>query len=572
MTGSFRRDIDNMQDDHPSIAASLEDFEHSDRDQRSPLFDMPSCHSGFRSDYSESESDQQGPWAPPAWTKASSGWFKNDKSRRETESGSRRSSPRYESADEGDLTLPANVPLPSSPEKGRSPRQSEEPYPEGDSDFAHTFGGAETSVAHVEEVAVRNDALTPVPENPGNFIRFALRAEVQHRTDPLEAAVGWLRARSDDIFKSRTSTFMAICVGFFAFSFWRALISTPVLGPAPDLVKVAGLAKSFEPLIHYSEHGIQQISDLQDTGIAVWDLGESMRTSNMTSSGIIVDELDDLSKNFKDLAHELTKFFAHVDLDVDGILLVISWAKRELATISAFPPGTMTSMFDNMHAMIARTGILENTDGLPSKVDNLITGIFGQPTTKRNKRVLHQTFNEFLSVLEESIVSELKHAQILFGLFEAIDRKFQNLQRATARENDKQEREEDELLSSLWSRLMGPNAYQLKKFEKNKKLLATVRGRTVHNKHVLTDHNTKLLQLKSNLEILRQKLVSPLVRRNDSSALTIEEQIAGLDGTYQYLSDVREQQKRRHMEAVYAAGSRHVGITADRDANGIDAP
>ena len=263
---------------------------------------------------------------------------------------------------------------------------------------------------------------------------------------------------------------------------------------------------------------------------------------------------------------------AQMVLIAHSVLIVIDWAKRELATVSAFPPSTMTSVFDNMHAMIARTGVLEDADGLPSKVDMMLTSLFGQPSTKRNRRVLHQTFSEFLSVLEESISGELKHAQLLFGLFEAIDGKFHNLQRATARENDKQERDEDELLSSLWSRLMGANAHKLKKFEKNKKLLATVRGRTIHNKHVLTDHSTKLLQLKSNLEILRQKLVSPLVRRNDSSALSIEEQIAGLDGTYQYLSEVREQQKRKHMERVYAAGSRHVGITSAREGNAIDGP
>ena len=168
------------------------------------------------------------------------------------------------------------------------------------------------------QITVRIGGPPIEPATNGTDIRFALRAEVQHRTEPFEAAFIWVRSKCDDIFKSRTSTFLAICVGFIAFSFFRALISTPVLGPAPDLVKVAGLAKSFEPLIHYSEHGVQQISDLQDTGIAVWDLGESMRTSNMTSSAIIVDELDDLSKNFNDLAHELTKFFAHVDLDVDG--------------------------------------------------------------------------------------------------------------------------------------------------------------------------------------------------------------------------------------------------------------
>ena len=47
------------------------------------------------------------------------------------------------------------------------------------------------------------------------------------------------------------------------------------------------------------------------------------------------------------------------------------------------------------------------------------------------------------------------------------------------------------------------------------------------------DYNGRLLQLKSNLEILRQRLVSPLVRSNDSSTLSVEEQIIGLDDTYQ---------------------------------------
>ena len=98
----------------------------------------------------------------------------------------------------------------------------------------------------------------------------------------------------------------------------KSLFSPVAPLPVPDLVKVAGLAKAFEPLIFYSENGIQQIGDLQATGVAVWDLGESVRSTNMTSAPIIVKELDDLSESLKTLAIELTKFFANVDGDVDG--------------------------------------------------------------------------------------------------------------------------------------------------------------------------------------------------------------------------------------------------------------
>src|ERR1051326_8612272 len=110
---------------------------------------------------------------------------------------------------------------------------------------------------------------------------------------------------------------------------------------------------------------------------------------------------------------------------------------------------------------------------------------------------------------------------------------------------------------------MGANASQLKKFEKNRQLLGSVRERTVRNKHLVVDYNGKLLQLKANLEILRKKLISPLVRSNASSTLSVEEQILGLDGTYEYLKRVREKQKQKMLELLYGAGNRRVMISRD---------
>lgn len=78
------------------------------------------------------------------------------------------------------------------------------------------------------------------------------------------------------------------------------------------------MARSFEPLIYYSESGAMQVGSLQATSVAVWDLGESVRNGNMTSSALIVKELDDLSESLKTLANELTKFFANVDGDMGG--------------------------------------------------------------------------------------------------------------------------------------------------------------------------------------------------------------------------------------------------------------
>lgn len=123
-------------DSHPSVHASMDDFEARDFSPTMP--DIPSQHSGFRShlgsEYSEASSRRS--HSPPRWRTAGSGWFKHQPSLSPARSGfaSREVSPQYHSAEEddgdGDVTAyrsAMRVPLPASPTKGRSPSNSPEP-------------------------------------------------------------------------------------------------------------------------------------------------------------------------------------------------------------------------------------------------------------------------------------------------------------------------------------------------------------------------------------------------------------------------------------------------------------
>ena len=131
-------------------------------------------------------------------------------------------------------------------------------------------------------------------------------------------AINFVRKRFGAITNSWTSMFFSFIIATLSYAALRWVSQPAAMRPVPDLVKVAGVARSLEPLIYYSENGIQQVGDLQATGVAVWDLGESVRSSNLTSAPIIVKELDELSDSLKTLAIELTKFFANVDGDIDG--------------------------------------------------------------------------------------------------------------------------------------------------------------------------------------------------------------------------------------------------------------
>ena len=349
-----------------------------------------------------------------------------------------------------------------------------------------------------------------------------------------------------------------ITIALLSFYFFRIVTGPPIDFPAPDLVKLAGVARSFEPLMYFSENGIHHTTELQETGVAVWDLGESVRVSNITSGPVIIAELDQLSESLQALSLELTTFTAAVDGDMDNILTVMEWARLELNALDSLPPSTFSSALANIHGLFSRIGILADPkSGIPNTAGQVLASIFGRTPAERTRSTLQRLFTEFLSTLEQSVERELGHTTKLFALFANIDEHFLTLQRSTVRELDAQERLEGEVLSSLWMRAMGSRAAFLRKYEKNKQLLQSLRERTVTNKNLLMDHSGKLMALKQNLEVLRKRLVQPLIRSGESG-LGVEQQVKGLESTYGYLKGVRNVQKGKVMEFLY--GGRKYGV------------
>ncbi|KAK3342495.1 hypothetical protein B0H65DRAFT_427738 [Neurospora tetraspora] len=591
--------------------------QHPHHHQQATPFGYPSVHSGFRSDDTESDmSDQEadggeashGGYSPPAWRRLGNGdrssgfWRKANSHLNDIDplllngfgglggglgnggwSREFETSPEYDSMNEDDMDQDAilqkaiRTRLPTgslSPEKERSPepeyarRQQLQKQAERQQQHHQRLA----PVIEEDDVKIKEE---PMEEDAGMVLRglphfrFAVRAEVHQRTEPIETAVAFLRKWLGPLTRSWSSMFLSGLVAILSYAAMRSLFQPASMSPVPDLVKVAGVARSFEPLIYYSENGIQQVGDLQATGVAVWDLGESVRSSNLTSAPIIVKELDELSESLKTLAIELTKFFANVDGDIDGILIVMDWARRELSQLQHFPSPPLSSFFDNVHNLLSAFGILEDPDtSQPTRLGLIATSLFGPSTPQRTRTTLQRTFNEFLAVLEEAITNELQHSLAIFALFEAIDHQFLNLARTVVRESSLQEELHADLLSSLWTRILGAKASDIQKYERNRLLLLNVREKTVRNKGILVEHNHKLLALKASLENLRRKLVSPLVRSVNSSTLTIDEQIRGLEDVGVYLEGVRTRQKGKLMEMLYGGGSYRAGIGSEGGSGG----
>ncbi|KAI9741235.1 MAG: hypothetical protein M1834_002951 [Cirrosporium novae-zelandiae] len=576
MAASHLDDLDHVFDDHPSLS-ELEDISHGDN--QSPIFDMPSQHSGFQETDTDPEpdSDSGSVWSPPAWK--GSGWYRHNPYAQtplhlrsyKDPSKSRESSPAYIMKQEDnksmfDVTLPASIPLPAgsdSPLKERSP----EPEPLRQKAASASVLPVVKEESPTKDIGLKKPLDPEKHTNSENYIRIQVRAEVQHRTLPFENALDYFQSKLQQATKSWTSTIFSILILFLSISTIPKLFQPPRdLPPVPDLVLIAKMTEGFDDQVAASANGYHQAVELQDSSVAVWDLGESVRTSNMTSSVQIYESLDSLSGDLKALSNLLTEFLSSVNGDVDGILLVMDWAIRELSSIPA-PTASPFSMIDNFHAHLSNSVLFENQNTrVPTPLGAAVNTLLGASSTQRTRQKVQVTFNELISVLEETINSEITHSNKLLVYFQDVENQFKNLGRIVARETDEQTRAESENLASLWTRVLGPNPSQLRKYERNRALLESVRARTIANAKLVLRHNGQLVQVQYQLENLRRQLVTPLLNRRTTTSASVGEQIIGLKERLGTLKGVRAGQKEKMLEMVYHAGEGKTRIVGGESA------
>jgi hypothetical protein len=145
-------------------------------------------------------------------------------------------------------------------------------------------------------------------------VRFAIRGETLFRTAPIEETMSSFASGIKYFTRSRANlvtTIATILVSWILIQPWTSTL-------IPDIANVAGMAKQFEPLMYASENVIPRSRELAEASIAVQDLGESVRATNMSASTVIIDQLDGLGDSLKMLSEKLTSFFTNVDGDIDS--------------------------------------------------------------------------------------------------------------------------------------------------------------------------------------------------------------------------------------------------------------
>ncbi|KAI4656656.1 uncharacterized protein J4E78_006546 [Alternaria triticimaculans] len=551
--------------DIPSLSASLEAFD-PERSMHSAYSGRSNMHSSRWSvpqDEVDSETESDGPWAPPAWQKSQSSnhWYRKSLLGESAMRNSPSKSP-FEYRTDRDVT-PSRIPLPESPYK-QTPRTSPEPIPEEEQRYMSTNIASRLqspeeepqpsagALAGTESTLSQHDDGGPVE----GFMRFAYRGEAKFRTAPIEDTITTFASGLHIFTRSRANlifTVATLLMSYLLLHPWQASL-------IPDVANVASMAKQFEPLLYASESVIPRSRELADASIAVQDLGESVRATNMSASPVIIDQLDDLGDSLRILSEKITSFFTNVDGDMDSILITMEWAKRELASIQGPKVGMIDTVIDNVHGGLNAIGLLER-NGEATAVGRVVNDILGHTTQQRSKATLQRTFDYLLTTLEENIANELARADVLFQLFESVDRQFHNLHRSVAKEEDSLANRKDEFLASMWRTSIN-NKMKIKKYEKNLKLLKDVRASTLINKSELKVHIQIIHSVRDQLDKARKNLISPLIRAAQSNSFGLDQQLNDLTGTYGFLKTLRDDQKKKVRQQMWGEPKKRIAITA----------
>jgi DNA polymerase III gamma/tau subunit len=245
------------------------------------------------------------------------------------------------------------------------------------------------------------------------------------------------------------------------------------------------------------------------------------------------------------------------------ILVTMEWTRRELQSIQGPKIGMIDTVICNVHGGLSKVGVLER-NGSPTTIGRIVTDVLGHTRQQRSKDTIQRTFDHLLSTLENNIANELARADNLFQIFESVDRQFQILHRSVAQEEDSLANKKDEFLASMWRKNI-KNKMQIKKYEKNLKLLKDVRSSTLTNKFELKSHIQIIRSVKDQLDKTRRNLISPLIRRAQSNSFGLEQQVLELSNTYGLLKDVRDVQKKKVLQQLYAGSGKRTILIRSGD-------
>jgi hypothetical protein len=251
-----------------------------------------------------------------------------------------------------------------------------------------------------------------------------------------------------------------------------------------ELVNVQG---RFEDILDASKETSTLPATIKDSELAIRDLRTLVRHSRLPSRNQLDLEFHNFVLTANEASIDLSRYNSRIGAAMDRVIATNTWTMAVLQGI----------------------GEQDAAIGSVSRVFNAVTGAFVSPPPTLQQRIFDQ-YVLHVGKNKEEITRLIETAQALLQVLQNLDERLDTIYSITVNDDQTISKNQDELLSQLWTKL-GGNSATVKANAKQLNLLKNISGyRKKALKHV-SETLLKLQEIQAELENLREGVAAPEV-------------------------------------------------------------
>ncbi|KAH7086387.1 hypothetical protein FB567DRAFT_527829 [Paraphoma chrysanthemicola] len=251
-----------------------------------------------------------------------------------------------------------------------------------------------------------------------------------------------------------------------------------------DLIKVEG---RLEDILDASQDTTTLPATIKDSENAVRELRTLVRYSKLPSRNQLDLEFENFILTASEASLDLSRYNSRIGATIDKVIATNSWTMAVLQGLEEREAAT----------------------GSVSRVINALTGGFLSPPPTLQQRIFDH-YVEHVGKNKDAITGLIQQAQALLVILTNLDERLDTIYSITTNDDQTITKNQDELLSQLWTKL-GGNAASVKANAKSLNLLQNI---SAYRRRALMHVSTTLLKLQeiqAELENLREGVAAPEV-------------------------------------------------------------
>ncbi|RYN74595.1 hypothetical protein AA0117_g7046 [Alternaria alternata] len=264
-----------------------------------------------------------------------------------------------------------------------------------------------------------------------------------------------------------------------------ACVTTGTESPQADFEELINVQGRFEDILDASKDTSALPATIKNSELAIRDLRILVKHSRLPSRKALENEFEYFMQTANEASLDLSRYNSRIGAAMDRVIATNTWTMNVLSGISE----------------------KEASVGAVGRVLNQLTGAFVAPPPTLQQQIFDQYVLQ-VSKNKDEITGLIQTAQALLLVLQNLDERLGTIYEIATNDDQTITSRQDELLSSLWTKL-GGNRGDVKANIKSLNLLSNINAYRKRAVNHVTDTLLKLQEIQAELENLREGVAAP---------------------------------------------------------------